>query len=220
MSAGHLSREFRRAYGESPYSYLMTRRIERRWRCCVEATSALPTSARGRCSSLAPSALASPSSSACRPAPIGVRRRARRRGCRRASQTGHETDQDREASGSRALRRVKPWTSAFTRASSPKTTRDAAKAFYRDTLGCRSPQPKGRVQRDGMDHGGPRRPARHEHRFCIRRPAAPGLTDDERRTIAEMMAKGHLRQPPSRHQGSRRHLRQVQASGAEVMQSD
>nr|WP_026066241.1 helix-turn-helix transcriptional regulator [Actinoalloteichus spitiensis] len=29
VSAGHLSREFRRVYGESPYSYLMTRRIER-----------------------------------------------------------------------------------------------------------------------------------------------------------------------------------------------
>ena len=29
MSAGHLSREFRRTYGESPYAYLMTRRIER-----------------------------------------------------------------------------------------------------------------------------------------------------------------------------------------------
>jgi transcriptional regulator GlxA family with amidase domain len=29
MSAGHLSRRFREAYGESPYSYLMTRRIER-----------------------------------------------------------------------------------------------------------------------------------------------------------------------------------------------
>ncbi|MFC7406688.1 helix-turn-helix transcriptional regulator [Georgenia alba] len=29
MSAGHLSREFKSAYGESPYSYLMTRRIER-----------------------------------------------------------------------------------------------------------------------------------------------------------------------------------------------
>ena len=36
MSAGHLSREFRRAYGESPYAYLMTRRIER-WRCRVVA---------------------------------------------------------------------------------------------------------------------------------------------------------------------------------------
>jgi AraC-like DNA-binding protein len=29
MSAGHLSREFRRVYGEPPYAYLMTRRIER-----------------------------------------------------------------------------------------------------------------------------------------------------------------------------------------------
>jgi AraC-like DNA-binding protein len=29
MSAGHLSREFKRAYGEAPYGYLMTRRIER-----------------------------------------------------------------------------------------------------------------------------------------------------------------------------------------------
>jgi AraC-like DNA-binding protein len=29
MSAGHLSRQFKRAYGESPYAYLMTRRIER-----------------------------------------------------------------------------------------------------------------------------------------------------------------------------------------------
>jgi AraC-like DNA-binding protein len=29
MSAGHLSREFRRAYGESPYAYVMTRRVER-----------------------------------------------------------------------------------------------------------------------------------------------------------------------------------------------
>lgn len=29
VSAGHLSREFKRAFGESPYSYLMTRRIER-----------------------------------------------------------------------------------------------------------------------------------------------------------------------------------------------
>lgn len=29
MSAGHLGRRFRQVFGESPYSYLMTRRIER-----------------------------------------------------------------------------------------------------------------------------------------------------------------------------------------------
>lgn len=29
MSTGHFSRSFKAAYGESPYSYLMTRRIER-----------------------------------------------------------------------------------------------------------------------------------------------------------------------------------------------
>jgi AraC-like DNA-binding protein len=29
MSAGHLSRRFRAVFGESPYSYLMTRRVER-----------------------------------------------------------------------------------------------------------------------------------------------------------------------------------------------
>jgi transcriptional regulator GlxA family with amidase domain len=29
MSPGHLSRSFRAAFGETPYSYLMTRRIER-----------------------------------------------------------------------------------------------------------------------------------------------------------------------------------------------
>jgi AraC-like DNA-binding protein len=36
MSAGHCSREFRLAYGESPYGYLMTRRIER-------ATAGMPS---------------------------------------------------------------------------------------------------------------------------------------------------------------------------------
>jgi hypothetical protein len=85
MSAGHLSREFRRAYGESPYSYLTTRRIAR-WRCCVVATSASPKSAsRSAARRRVPSAPASPSWSVCHPASIGARRRARRREFRRAS---------------------------------------------------------------------------------------------------------------------------------------
>lgn len=38
MSAGHFSRQFRRAYGESPYQYLMTRRIERAMMLCGAET--------------------------------------------------------------------------------------------------------------------------------------------------------------------------------------
>jgi len=75
MSAGHLSRQVKRAYGESPYSYLMTRRIERamallRRATCLSLTSVSPSDARR----WAPSALASPSWSGCPPARIAKRR--------------------------------------------------------------------------------------------------------------------------------------------------
>jgi transcriptional regulator GlxA family with amidase domain len=85
MSAGHLSREFRLAYGTSPYGYLMTRRIERAMallrRGDLSVTEVrVAVAARRR----APSAVASPTWSVCRPAPTGATRRARRRGCRRA----------------------------------------------------------------------------------------------------------------------------------------
>ena len=45
MSAGHLSREFRLAYGESPYGYLMTRRSRARSRRCCASTGLLVTRA-------------------------------------------------------------------------------------------------------------------------------------------------------------------------------
>ena len=38
MSPAHFSRQFRAAYRETPYTYLMTRRIERARRCCAAAT--------------------------------------------------------------------------------------------------------------------------------------------------------------------------------------
>jgi len=90
MSAGHFSREFRLAYGESPYGYLMTRRIERamallrRGDLSVTEVCFVSRSAVRR---WAPSARASPNWSACRQASIGVRGRASRRGCRRASRS-------------------------------------------------------------------------------------------------------------------------------------
>ena len=38
MSPAHFSRQFRAAYGETPYAYLMTRRIERAGRCHCAVT--------------------------------------------------------------------------------------------------------------------------------------------------------------------------------------
>ena len=70
----------------------------------------------------------------------------------------------------------------------PHDDPDASLAFYRDTLGF---EVRNDVGYDGMRWitVGPRRSARHVHRP---EPAGrhPGITDDERRTIAEMMAKG------------------------------
>ena len=69
----------------------------------------------------------------------------------------------------------------------PHTDPDASLAFYRDLLGF---EVRGDVgYRDALDHGRTRRPARHLHRAAPP-PADPGITDEERRTIAEMMAKG------------------------------
>jgi AraC-like DNA-binding protein len=85
MSAGHLSRQFRLAYGESPYAYLMTRRIERAMALLRRGDlSVTEVYFAVGCSSLGTSALASPSWSVCLPASIAAGRRARRRGCRPA----------------------------------------------------------------------------------------------------------------------------------------
>ena len=69
----------------------------------------------------------------------------------------------------------------------PHTDPDASLAFYRDLLGF---EVRGDVgYQDALDHGRTRRPARHLHRAATA-AADPGITDEERRTIAEMMAKG------------------------------
>jgi transcriptional regulator GlxA family with amidase domain len=58
------ARQFRRAFGETPYAYLMTRRIERAKRCCALRLSVTEVSLAVGCQSLAPSARASTRSSA------------------------------------------------------------------------------------------------------------------------------------------------------------
>jgi uncharacterized glyoxalase superfamily protein PhnB len=69
----------------------------------------------------------------------------------------------------------------------PNDDPDATLTFYRDTLGF---EVRNDVEYRGMHWitVGPA-PARHVHR-AVPAAATPGITEDERRTIAEMMAKG------------------------------
>jgi predicted enzyme related to lactoylglutathione lyase len=70
----------------------------------------------------------------------------------------------------------------------PQDDPDAAIAFYRDTLGF---EVRNDVEYNGM-HWITVGPAGQPETSIVLYPpaASPGITDDERRTIAEMMAKG------------------------------
>ena len=86
MSAGHLSRQFKLAYGESPYAYLMTRRIERAMAFLRRGDlSVTEVCFAVGCSSLGTFSTRFTSWSACRPASTATARRRRRWECRPAS---------------------------------------------------------------------------------------------------------------------------------------
>jgi AraC-like DNA-binding protein len=85
MSAGHLYREFKLAYGESPYSYLMTWRIERAMALLRrDDQSVTEVCLAVGCSSLGTFRTRFTELSACRLAPAGVRLGASQQGSRRA----------------------------------------------------------------------------------------------------------------------------------------
>src|SRR6476660_129333 len=98
----------------------------------------------------------------------------------------------------------------------PHTDPDASLAFYRDTLGF---EVRGDVGYGGMRWitvGPVDQPGTS---IVLHPPAAyPGITDDERRTIAEMMAKGTYATLLLATADLDRTCDQVQASGAEVVQ--
>ena len=89
----------------------------------------------------------------------------------------------------------------------PHDDPEASLAFYRDTLGF---ELRNDVGYNGMRWltVGPPGPARHL--VVLHPPAAdPGITDDERRTITEMMAKGTYAMLLLATPGPRRHLREA-----------
>jgi uncharacterized glyoxalase superfamily protein PhnB len=98
----------------------------------------------------------------------------------------------------------------------PHDDRDAALAFYRDTLGF---EVRSEVEYDGM-HWIVVGPADQPGTSIVLYPPAanPGVTDDERRTIAEMMAKGTYAGINLATKDLDGTFDQLQASDAEVVQ--
>jgi predicted enzyme related to lactoylglutathione lyase len=98
----------------------------------------------------------------------------------------------------------------------PQDDPEAALAFYHDTLGFEV--------RGDVGYGGMRwitvGPADQPGTSIVLYPpdATPGITDDERRTIAEMMAKGTYAGILLATAGLDGTFERVQASGAEVVQ--
>ena len=98
----------------------------------------------------------------------------------------------------------------------PQNDPDAATAFYRDTLGF---EVRNDVEYGGMHWltvGPPDQPGTS---IVLYPPAAsPGITDDERRTIAEMMAKGTYAMLLLATKDLDGIFERLQASSAEVVQ--
>jgi uncharacterized glyoxalase superfamily protein PhnB len=98
----------------------------------------------------------------------------------------------------------------------PHTDPEASLAFYRDTLGFEV--------RNDVAYGGKRwitvGPPGQPGTSIVLTPAGvtPGLTDDERRTIAEMMAKGTYAMIILAAKDLDRAFERIQATGAEVIQ--
>lgn len=98
----------------------------------------------------------------------------------------------------------------------PQTDPDAALAFYRDVLGF---EVRGDVGYGGMRWITVGSPAQPETSIVLHPPAAdPTVTDDERRTILELIAKGSYGAITLATHDLDGVFERLQAQGAEVVQ--
>jgi uncharacterized glyoxalase superfamily protein PhnB len=98
----------------------------------------------------------------------------------------------------------------------PQDDPDAAVTFYRDALGFEVRNDVGYNDMHWITVGPAGQP---DVNIVLYPPAAvPGLTDDERRTITEMMAKGTFASVLLGSKDLDSTFEQVQAAGAEVVQ--
>ena len=98
----------------------------------------------------------------------------------------------------------------------PHTDPEASLAFYRDTLGFEVRTDVGSGSMRWITVGPPEQPATS---ILLAPPAVdPGITNDERRTIAEMMAKGTYGWIMLATEDLDGTFERLQAGGAEVVQ--
>jgi uncharacterized glyoxalase superfamily protein PhnB len=98
----------------------------------------------------------------------------------------------------------------------PHNDPDAALAFYRDTLGFEVRNDVGYQGMRWITVGPPDQPGTS---IVLHPPAVdPGITDDERRTVTEMMAKGTYASINLATADLDSSFEHVQASGAEIVQ--
>jgi len=131
-------------------------------------------------------------------------------------ETGDQTDQESRSAGPRAAPIMTAMDITIHWTFLPHNDPDASLAFYRDTLGFEV--------RNDVGYGGMRwitvGPAGRPGTSIVLHPPAadPGITDDERRTIAEMMAKGTYAIIVLATADLDGVFARLQASGAEVVQ--
>ena len=190
MSAGHLSRQFREAYGESPYSYLMTRRIERAMALLRRGDlSVTEVCFEVGCSSLGTfstrfTELVGVPPSVYREQFTDVT--AEMPSCETKKVT--RPVRNREASAVRIPPSVSAMDITIHASFLPHDDPDAALAFYCDTLGFELRIDVGQGTMRWLTVGPVGQP---DTSIVLYPPGAdPGITDDERRLITEMMAKG------------------------------
>jgi catechol 2,3-dioxygenase-like lactoylglutathione lyase family enzyme len=131
-------------------------------------------------------------------------------------EAGDETDQESRSSGHLSAASVAAMTITIHSSMLPHDDPEASLAFYRDTLGF---DVRGDVEYGGM-HWITVGPADQPDTSIVLYPpaATPGITEDERRTIAEMMAKGTYASINLATKDLDGAFERVQAGDAEVVQ--
>ena len=171
MSAGHLSRQFKAAYGESPYSYLMTRRIERAMALLrrgdlsvTDVCWAVGCSSLGTFSTRFTELVGVPPSVYRR---AGGAATAGMPPCVAKQVT--QTDQESRSALTEPILRVSGMDISIYSAFLPQDDPDDGPGLLRRHARLRDPQRR-RVQRHALDHGRSR-PTSRARRSCCTRPA-------------------------------------------------